>query len=249
MPSIVSITTPNYYIRKGWWNYYYTRSLPDYGLVTKWNSGTTQGWQIYDSSWAGTSYDPFLRLEYTVTDICPAATTCPTAVSTTSMPTGKKCNLMNDNVTVSKGETWIKWNWSYTDNLSRLISTDYDLFLNGKLHTQNYSYTSFLVDNIPGNSYQVLEVQAKNLTYNNITQCWHSPVKSDAGGVWWYLLIGLGLLVVGYFVPLFGFLAIIILLLGFGMVFEEYSQSFIVVTYGLSVIVAMIITGWRLGKR
>jgi len=159
------------------------------------------------------------------------------------------CNIRNMNITVKKGETWIKWNWSLQENITQFIIDDQDIYLNGSLWKQNYTHTYFNLPNVGSNSYQVLEVWQKNFTYDNITQCMYSAVRSDPAYVWWYLIIGLGLLCIGYFVPLFGFLAIIILLLGFYMVYQEYTQSYIVLTYALSAIVAMIVTAARFGRK
>jgi hypothetical protein len=188
--------------------------------------------------------------EFDFTASAPPTTTPPTTTPITPTPAPiLTCTNRNTNITIEKGETWIKWNWSYSENISQLVIDYQNIYLNGTLFTSGYPHNYLNLPYIGSNSYQVLEVWGMNTTYCNCTQYIYSSVRSDPASVWWPLLVGIGLLCIGYFVPLFGFLAIIILLFGFFMVVPEYTQSWIVITYGLSAVVAMIVTAFRLMRK
>ena len=78
----VFITSPNQWISKGQWFAISSKIAPDLYGPDKWTAGKSQGYRIYNVAYSGTAYDPFLTIEYTVNDICPETTPCPSATTT-----------------------------------------------------------------------------------------------------------------------------------------------------------------------
>ena len=92
----------------------------------------------------------------------------------------------------------------------------------------------------------MIEVWFKNYTYDNYTFKEITQIKTHPGSTWWYMVLGLGTLIVGYFVPVFGFLSMALFGMGYYMAKDLTSQGFIVVTYAICFVLSMSITAWRL---
>ena len=184
----------------------------------------------------------------------PTPTPTPTVTSTVTFRP-PSLDSIPPNTTCKKGETWIRCNWSWTNNITSFVIDDQAVFLNGTLYSLNYSQyyidggTKFYYLSLPdrnSNSLEIMEVWFKNYTYDNYTFREITQIKTHPGSTWWYMVLGLGTLIVGYFVPVFGFLSMALFGMGYYMAKDLTSQGFIVVTYAICFVLSMSITAWRL---
>ena len=150
------------------------------------------------------------------------------------------------NITINQtGNNFILWRWdnSSMDSAPNLTKT---IFIDQVKVVDNLSLGYYLATDINPDEEHTIEILAFNVTINSYNNTAFNITKTYEQDVWTLFMIGTGLTVIGWFTaPLLIILAFPVYLLGFGMAIYQTAQSYIILLYGLSTVLSLIIFAIR----
>ena len=154
------------------------------------------------------------------------------------------------NISVNKtGDNFILWRWDFnaTDSGSLLTKT---IFINGNKTVDNGTLTYYLLSGINPDERQIIEIWGYNKTLNTLNTTAKLVSKTYEQNVWYPLMIGSGIVVVGWFTaPIFIMISPLLFAWGFQMARDMTTQSYIMYAYGFAFIISMAAFVIRIEKR
>ena len=154
------------------------------------------------------------------------------------------------NITVNQtGDNFILWRWdnSSMDSAPLLTKT---VFINGNKTVDNGTLNYYLLTGINPDEKQIIEIWGFNQTLNSWNTTTKLVSKTYEQNVWYPLMIGSGIVVIGWFTaPVFIIISIPMFAWGFQMARDMTKQSYIMYAYGFAFVITFIILVIRLEKR
>ena len=154
------------------------------------------------------------------------------------------------NITVNQtGDNFILWRWdnSSLDSAPLLKKT---IFINGNKTVDNGTLTYYLLNGVRPDENQIIEIWGFNTSLNTLNTTTFNITKTYEQNVWYPLMIGSGIVVMGWFTaPIFIMISPLLFAWGFQMARDMTTQSYIMYTYGFAFVISMAAFVIRIEKR
>jgi hypothetical protein len=153
-----------------------------------------------------------------------------------------------DNLTISVNKTGNNFIWWWWGNSSRESAPNLTktIFIDNEVVIDNTTFDYYILSDINADEYHIITIRGFNRSLNTLNTTVSLSSKTYEQDIWWLLILGTIILVIGWFTaPLLIMLSIGIYLLGFGMALDMTNQSYILITYGLAFAFSMITFAMR----
>lgn len=140
------------------------------------------------------------------------------------------------------GDNFLWWSWYNTslnsDTAPNLTKT---VFVDTVKVVDNTTMDYYLLSDLNPDEKHVIEVRGYNVTLNTLNTTVIRTDKTFEQDIWTLFLIGIGLIIVGWFTaPLIILLSIPMFLLGFAFALDMTTQTYLIWAYGFGIGLSML---------